>query len=627
MTSESYPQPRVPWLVRLLRLAILAFIGLSLLSLLFATGVLAFQMAIQDRIVPGVRVADLDIGGLTRAEAIEALANQYDDVEQISYTFRDGDRSWTATAAELGLSFPADELVERAFAIGHGEDGRRSLREQADAWLSGAQLQLTLTFDEADARSFLLRLASEIDRERQDASLRMDGVTVSNSPGVTGRKLDIEATMKALSEAILSRDGTREIPLFIHESPPREWNLHEAAVLIETALSTPLHLVGTDRNGALLAPWIITQDQIRSALEVTLRAAGEGMYYEVDLDLSALARYLGSLSPSLSKPAIDGLFDFDPASGNLNALSASSQGRRLDVEETIKRLETAVFDPVNRRVAMVFEPLTPRFHEGLTAGELGITELVAEATTYYWGSWQNRRTNIAIGTGALNGIIIAPGEEFSFNYYLGDITPSAGYLEGSVILGGATVTGIGGGICQVSTTMFRAAFSGGYAITERNSHGYRVGYYEYAGAGPGLDAAIWQPEVDLRFQNNTPHHLLIESSFLPAQDALQFRFYSTRHWSTVIESPIIRDNVGAPESKFVEASDLALGQIRQIDYSADGADVWVYRNIYDTEGSLIKRDQAFTHYSPWQAVFEVAPGDSRLEVEEEEEQEAAEDSG
>ena len=255
----------------------------------------------------------------------------------------------------------------------------------------------------------------------------------------------------------------------------------------------------------------------------------------------------------------------------------------------------------------------------MTAAELGITELVAEATTYYWGSWQNRRSNIALGAGKLHGIIIAPGEEFSFNRHLGDITPEAGYLEGSVILGGATVTGIGGGICQVSTTMFRAAFSGGYAITERNSHGYRVGYYEYAGAGPGLDAAIWQPEVDLRFQNNSPHHLLIESSFLGAQDALQFRIYSSRHWRTVIESPIISDIVPAPAEKYVENSALVAGQIQQIDYSADGADVRVYRNVYAPDGSLAQRDQLFTHYSPWQAVFEVAPGDPRLIEEEEEE--------
>lgn len=623
MKSKHYPSPRARWLVRLLRLAILSFIGMSLLALVFAAGMLAYQIAIQDRVVRGVRLAELDIGGLTRSEAATVLAEGFRDVEEVIYTFRDGARVWTATAGELGLSIPTEELVERAFSIGRGEDSRRSLRQQADAWFKGVNLQVTLKYNPSVARTFLNRLAAEINIERRDASLRMVGVSVGIDPGKTGRRLNIEKTLAALSKAMLSQDSEREIILIIDESPPRQWNVAEAAAKIEIALSTPLHLVGTDRNGALLTPWIVSKEQIRSALEVTLRTDGEGRRYDVSLDLSAFERYLATLSPSLSKAAVDGLFDFNPADGSLTALSPSSVGRKLNVEATIQRLEAAIFDPLNRRVAMVFEPLTPRYHEGIQADQLGITELVAEATTYYWGSWPNRRTNIAIGAGALNGIIIAPGEEFSFNDHLGDITPEAGYLEGSVILGGATVTGIGGGICQVSTTMFRAAFSGGYAITERNSHGYRVGYYEYAGAGPGLDAAIWQPEIDLRFQNNTPHHLLIESSFLGAKDALQFRIYSTRHWRTVIESPIIRDVVPAPEDKYVEAADLYSGQIRQIDYAADGADVWVYRNIYDSAGALIKRDQAFTRYQPWQAVFEVAPSDPRLEVEEEEGEAAA----
>ena len=623
MKDNPYPSPKAPLLVRLLRLAVLAFFGVSLLTLLLAAGALAFQIAIQDRIVPGVSVAELDIGGLTRAEAAEALAEGFRDVEDVVYTFRDGERAWTATAGDLGLSFPTEELVERAFSIGRDRDSRRSLRQQADAWFNGANLQITLQYDPSAARAFLKRLAAEINVERRDASLRLDGIAVGIDPGVTGRRLNIEKTLAALSVAMLSPDSKREITLFIDESPPRQWNVAEAVTQIETALSTPIHLVGTARDGILLTPWIISQEQIRSALEVTLRADGEGRRYDVSLDLSALERYLATLSPALSKAAVDGLFDFDPTSWSLTALSPSSTGRKLNVEATMERLEAAVFDPLNRRVAMVFEPLTPRYHEGVTAADLGITELVAEATTYYWGSWPNRRTNIAIGAGALNGIIIAPGEEFSFNDHLGDISPEAGYLEGSVILGGATVTGIGGGICQVSTTMFRAAYSGGYAITERNSHGYRVGYYEYANAGPGLDAAIWQPEIDLRFQNNTPHHLLIESSFLGAKDALQFRIYSTRHWRTVIESPIIRDVVPAPEDKYVEATDLYSGQIRQIDYAADGADVWVYRNIYDTAGNLVKRDQTYTRYQPWQAVFEVAPGDPRLEVEEEGEAETS----
>ena len=370
-------------------------------------------------------------------------------------------------------------------------------------------------------------------------------------------------------------------------------------------------------DGQMLPPWVVTREQILAGLTVTLSGEGQARRYDVSVDLSAFAPFLTTLGPTLGKRSAEGRFDFDPASGQLNPLRPAREGRELDVAETIRRLEAAVFDPLNRRVAMYFRTLQPRYPHGVTAAELGITELVSESTTYYWGSWQNRRSNIALGAGKLHGIIVAPGEEFSFNQHLGEITPEAGYLEGSVILGGATVTGIGGGICQVSTTMFRAAYSGGYAVTERNSHGYRVGYYEYAGAGPGLDAAIWQPDLDLRFQNNTPYHLLIESAFLGAQDALQFRIYSTPHWRTVIEQPIIRDVVPAPPAAFVEAGDLALGQMRQIDYSADGADVWVYRNVYDTAGSLIKRDHVFTRFQPWQAVFEVGPGDPRLETEDE----------
>ncbi len=619
MTNPPVPMPpKAPWLVRLMRLAILTFLGLSLVALSLAIGLIVWQVSLQDRIVPGVSIADTDIGGMTRAEAVAALSSQYGNAETVQYVFRDGDQSWSATAAELGLSVPTEELVERAFAIGHADDGRRSLREQASAWFSGANLPLTLEYDESAALAFLQRLASEINRDRQDAALYVDGLKVVTNPGVSGRKLDVEATLAELTELMLQQTSERELELVIDESRPREWNIKEAAALVETALSSPLQLVGSLPNGDLLSPWVVTRGQILAGLSVALIGEGEGRRYHVDVDLGAFAPFLGTLSPTLSKSSAEGRFDFDPQTGQLWPISPATHGRRLDVEETIRRLEAAVFDPLNRRVVMFFETLQPRYPEGVTAAELGITELVAEGTTYFWGSWQNRRRNIAIGAGKLHGIIVAPGEEFSFNHFLGEITPEAGFLEGSVILGGATVAGIGGGICQVSTTMFRAAFSGGYAITERNNHGYRVGYYEYAGAGPGLDAAIWQPDVDLRFQNNTPYHLLIESDFLGAKDAIQFRFYSTRHWHTQVESPIIREIIPAPPAEYIEAGDLALGQIRQIDYSADGADVWVYRNVYDTEGSLIKRDQVFTHFLPWQAVFEVAPGDPRLIDEKEE---------
>ena len=615
--SQARSQSRYSPLVWLLRLIILGVMGMLLLALLLAILLVGWQAALQDRIAAGVSVSGIDLSGKTRDEASAVLMTQLTALEHVSYTLRDGGREWRATAAELGLHVAVDDMLEQAFAIGHSGDGLRDLMQQADAWFSGESMAAALAFDENVALNYLLRLAPTINRERQDASLTIDGTDVQVHAGASGRKLDIPATLVRLTATMLAFPDVSEIDLVIDESPPRFWNVDEAALQVDAALSAPLQLVATDAKGRLIGPWTVTAEQIRSLLSVTLRDDdGRGKRYHAALNTEAIATFLRSLAPSLIIIPQDGTYDFDPQSGQLLALSPSTGGRELNVEKTIAGLREAVFDRDARRVPMVFDDIQARYHDQVSAAELGITELVAQSTTYYWGSWQNRRTNIAVGAGKLDGVIIAPGEEFSFNLHLGDITPEAGFVDGAVIFGGSTVTGIGGGICQVSTTMFRAAFSGGYAITERNSHGYRVGYYEYAGAGPGLDAAIWQPTSDFRFQNNTPYHLLIESEFMSAKDALQFRIYSTRHWTTVVETPIIRDVVEAPSQRFVEAGDLLPGQVRQVEYAVSGADVWVYRNVYDTGGSLVKRDQAYTHYLPWRAVFEVAPGDARLEDDE-----------
>ena len=616
-TWEVAP-PKTPLLVSLLRMLILTGIGALLLALLLALMLIALQLALSDRIVPGVSIGDLDLGGKTEAEAYAAINGHFAPLAEVSYVLRYGEHVWQARAAELGLSVAADDMLGQALSIGHDDDEIGSLQGQAEAWLNGQSIAPQLTFDENVARDFLRMLAGQIDRERRDASLSIVGTDVQVDTGQVGRMLDIPATLVRLTASLLTgADG--EVELVVHESPPRLWNVAEAALRVDAALSGPVQLIATDPQGETLEPWTIAPEQIRALLQVSLSDLDQDKRYDVTVNVEAFANFLNSLAPSLMIVPSEGRFDFDPISQQLTALTPSSGGRELNVPETIAKLEDAVFSRGARVVPMVFEYRLPRYHSGITAAELGITDLVAHSTTYYWGSWQDRRDNIELGAGKLHGIIIAPGEEFSFNRHLGPITSEAGYLDSAVIVGGRTVTGIGGGICQVSTTMFRVAFSGGYAITERNSHGYRVGYYEYAGAGPGLDAAIWQPSSDFRFLNNTPHHLLIESEFISAKDALQFRIYSTPHWRTVIEAPIIRDIVQAPPPHFEENPTLLPGQARQVDYSADGADVWVYRNIYDSAGNLIQRDQAYTHYQPWQAVFEVASGDPRLEEEEVEE--------
>lgn len=598
------------WLVRL---PLLVLMGGILLVFVLTFFLVAFQIRVQERIVPGVSAAGVELGGMTYDEAIEALNNQYTYANEAIFTFRDGDRIWQMSAEDLGVTFDVNETIARAYLVGHTHDSIRNVSEQANAWFRGNSIAPIVTFNQTVAQSFLERIATEVDRPPQDATLSVVDTTVTSTRGQIGRKLNIGATLAQLTEAVLALDSGREIPLTINETPPIVWNVDEAVNRIEIALSGLIQLTATDVNGQQLGPWTVSKEQIASLLSVTLQDNPDGTRsYDVSISMEAFTGFLETLAPGLITPAVDGRFNFDPNARQLIVVEPSASGRELNVTDTIVRLEEAVFTADGRIVPMAFNYTLPRYHNQISAAELGITELVSEATTYFTGSSNNRRTNIAVGASKLDGVIVAPGEEFSFNSILGEIEEANGFVEGKVIFGGRTVTGIGGGICQVSTTVFRAAFTGGFAITERNSHGYRVGYYELNDIPPGLDAAIWQPERDFRFQNNTPYHLLIETDIYPAQDAIQFRFYSTRYWQTEIEEAIIKDIVDAPANKFVSNPDLQNGEIVQVDYSADGADVTVYRNVYDLSGELVTRDYEFTHYLPWQAVFEVAPNDPRL---------------
>jgi len=599
-----------PWWVRL---PILAALGLFLLALTLAAFVLAFQLRHAERIFPGVYAMGAPMSGLTREEALRALSGAFDYGRQSIYTLRDGANIWQFSAAELGVAFDLEATVERAFAVGHSPNLASSLLEQGRAWLSGVNVPPIVTYDQGQAQAKLLELAASVDRAPQNASLRLEGGRILTSGAQVGRKLDVAASLRLLDEAILSLARSAEIPLVIHETPPLVWSVDEAMRQIQAAIAAPIILTATDEQGAALGPWTISPQQIAQLLRVERLPNGDGTFsYQVSVAMDAFSAALESLAPGLIASPRDGRFDFDETTGQLRVLESSSSGRRLNVAETLRRLEEVVFKTEGRVVPLAFDLTLARYHNQISAAELGIRELVAEATTFFTGSSAGRRTNIALAASKFNGVIVAPGEEFSFNAILGPISEDEGYENSLVIYGGRTIEGVGGGACQVSTTIFRAAFNGGFAITERNSHGYRVGYYELRGSPPGLDAAIWQPERDFKFQNNTPYHLLIETTIFSNDDAIQFRFYSTRHWRAEVQPAIVKNLVPPKPTRFEANSAVLPGQSLQVDFAAEGADVTIYRKVYDRQGNLVIEDYMYTHYLPWGAIFQVAPGDPRL---------------
>jgi len=613
--SVRQQRPPNPWL---LRVPLLVTFGLILLALVLVILLAGYQFAYRDQILPGVStVFDLDLAGMTRDEAIVALERRFTYDDEATFTFRYGDQEWTMTGGELGVSFDAAETVNAAYAVGRGGGWLSNLADQLDAWLNGYPVAPVITYNQTAAQTRLAAIADDyVNRPVVDATLAIrDGRAVTTASQV-GRSVDLPATLGVLRNEILRLSMASTIHLVISETAPVVWDTTEVAAQIDRALAGPVEFyVPASGEGGEEATWSLPVETLETMLVLEKATQGDGsVVHRLAVNLDEARARLEEIAPEVEVQPQNARFVFNDETRQLEVIAHSVDGIVLDVEGTLAAFETALFatDPAARRVELVFQRLRPNIPDTATAAELGITELVVSQTTYYQGSSAARRQNVEVATANFHGLVIPPGGIFSFNEWLGDVSVETGYEQGLIIVGNQTITGVGGGVCQVSTTAFQTAFYGGYPILERTEHAYRVSYYE-AGEGPGLDATVYSPIVDFKFQNDTPYHLLIETYVNPANSSLTWKFYSTSMGRRVVkEGPKITAQTSPPPAIYRASSDLRPGQIRQVDWAVSGADVYVWRTVYEGDRVIIDREEFYSHYVPWANQFEVAPGDPRI---------------
>ncbi len=230
----------------------------------------------------------------------------------------------------------------------------------------------------------------------------------------------------------------------------------------------------------------------------------------------------------------------------------------------------------------------------------GIRELVGEGVTDFGGSSKNRIWNLRLAARKLDGRIIPRGGTFSFLEALGPVDEKTGYREGYVILGDRTEKGVGGGVCQVSTTVFRAAFFAGLPILERHPHSYQLRYYRPS----GLDATVYGPWIDLKFKNDTPGDLLLRTYIRGTR--LFVRLFGTRDRSVVWQGPAFLETTPPLPPREIEDPTLPPGTRKQVDWPAPGARVEVIRTVRYNDGREVR--ETFTSvYKPWGAIYLVGP--------------------
>jgi vancomycin resistance protein YoaR len=604
--DERYGEPprRQLMLSRVTLVIVSLLILTNLVAALFVAG---YQIYYDGLIYPGVSVWGADLSGMTPSEAASALNGQFHYPQTVTITFRDGQNIWPMTAGDLGVQFDIERTVQAAYEVGRDTKLFASLGQQFTARRQGIVVSPVVVFDQRAADMQLQQIAAQINRPAIDAQVLIDNLTATATPSQIGRTVDMQSTLASLGQQVVELESG-EVSLVVVETPPQIADAQDAAALVNTILSEDLVVQIGDPLPDDPGPWVAPRDSVAGMLliEPVQGADGGETTYGVRLDEGQLEAFLTPLAPQLARDPVNARFVFDDESRELQPIADSVEGRSLDVPASVQMISQAVIAG-EHAVPLVFETIEPAIADTVTAQDLGITELVSSATTYYRGSSSARRSNIQTAASRFHGIVIEPHQEFSFNHYLGDVSLESGFETALIIYNGRTIDGVGGGTCQVSTTVFQAAFYAGFPINERWSHGYRVGYYE-VGEGAGMDATVYAPLVDLRFTNDTDNYLLIESYVDIDNATLTFRFYGTGDGRTVQkEGPVITNIVPHGPTLYEENPDLAPGQSRQVDYAIDGADVTVYRTVY-RDGEILYQDTFLSQYVPWQAIYQVAPG-------------------
>src|SRR3989338_5585744 len=295
----------------------------------------------------------------------------------------------------------------------------------------------------------------------------------------------------------------------------------------------------------------------------------------------------------IDSPAVDAKFDIKD--GKVVEFQASRDGKEIDVDATRRAWEEGLLEHQQQSVEVVVRETKAKINTA-EVNELGIRELLGTGRSNFSGSPKNRRHNIAVGAAAVNGTLIAPGETFSLLKTLGSVDAEHGYLPELVIKGNRTVPEYGGGLCQIGTTVFRAALSSGVPITQRQNHSYRVRYYEPA----GTDATIYNPSPDFRFLNDTGSYMLFRAR-VEGDDAV-FELWGTSDGRTATTtSPVIYNIVAPPPTKLIETTDLKPGEKRCTESAHSGADARFMYTVAYADGRVVEKEFK-SHYRPWQAV-------------------------
>ena len=548
-------------------------VTLALLAVLTALIGVAFAGS-PVRIADGVQISGVDVGGLTKSEARTLLERRFEKVAHVPVVFTAGGDEFPIKATTLSVEADWASAVESAAREGQGFAPVRGFKRLQTRFFGSEIVPPVQAYDAAlDYK--LAELARKIDQRHVEATLVRRGLSVEVVPGQAGRRLaqDPAAARVVRSLARLERGQPIALPVLLDPVEVTAAELAPAAAQARIALSAPVRL---EYEGTR---WKLPRWRIAELLSLPVGGATQ-----IAIAGPGAEAWFKRLRKTVERAPVDAAFVVEP--GGIH-IAPDKPGLSIDVPATAKALLTAATSPAARTAQLSVRTAAAE-RSTADAQAMGITGVVGSYYTTY-GGIPSRLHNVALVAQLIDGALIAPGKTFSFNGTTGERTAEKGFEEAPVIINGELQTGLGGGICQVSTTVFNAVYEAGLQIDERTNHALYISHYPL-----GRDATVNYPDLDLKFTNDTDHWLLLRT-FVGA-GSLTVNLYGTPQDRRVETTAQPLRVVGAPPIKRVPDPTLEKGTAQVDEYGQPARSTSVSRKVYAADGTVLHEDTWYSSY-------------------------------
>jgi len=574
---------------RIIIWSILGIIGF--LSLVF----IVYHLTYWHKIYPGVKVSQQPLGNKTKDEGKNILQGYLDKqttAQNLNFTLEE--QQFKINLDELDFHYDLDLAVQQAYQIGRSGQEFRDLKDKFDCWFKNKNLDLVYQLNQDLLEEKIATMAAQVFIPAIEPEIKIEKTNPEQpqiiiESGKDGQELDKRKLLTVINQELVSLQITTQALPIIHISPSlTQEQIENTSLRAQKFLGK--NLILTDKQTS----WEWQDEDLIQLLSFTN-----------GFDQDKIASWTASLAAIINRMPENASFQF--SEGRVTEFKPAKDGKKLEEDKTVDLIAqnlAKLENETDNQFLTVNLPLiiTQPAVKTAEVNSLGIKELIGHGISYFKGSIASRIENIKLASSRLNGILIPPGETFSFNQSLGDVSRSTGYKEAYIIKDGKTVLGDGGGVCQVSTTLFRAALESGLPIIERRAHAYRVSYYEQ-NSQVGMDATVFSPSTDFKFKNDTPGHLLIQTSIDVPNRVLAFDIYGTNDGRQVtISQSRIWDQSPPPPDLYQDDPNLATGVVKQIDWKAWGAKV-AFDYQVKRGGETLQNQTFYSNYKPWQAIF------------------------